>query len=247
MANIVYGWNPFQERVDCRVTNETIKTSGNLNRVEFVPRAAPFFAHNFKLYRQGSNQPLLPGQDFIFGHPFQRFIKTYQKNVYSSVILLKPVEVVLMGEYDTIGGPFVLDDVAYATLVANIINSPREALWENLVNVPTEFPSDPHEQPAAQVYDFAQMMDYLRDLILAVTQTTSDSPTTLKTLLEQHLAADLVQAHRADKGMLGLDNVENLGKATVNDITGNSDNLVVTVAVMKEALRRLAAGTLNLN
>lgn len=246
MAGIVYGWNPFQERVDCRVKNETIKVAGTGVRKEFVPRAAPFFAHEFKLYRQGSLVPLTPGIDYIFGHPFDRFIKGYRKNAYGSVILLKPIDAVLLADYDTIGGPFVLDQVAYATLVANIANSPRQADWANVVNVPFDFPPDPHLHPIAQTYDYLQMIDYLKNFILAVTETNGDDQSA-KALLEKHLADGLDRAHTADKGMLGLDLTPNSRKATIADIAGNSNDVLISMSVVKEMFRRQANGTLKLD
>lgn len=242
---IVYGWNPFQLRVDCRVPGEVIKPNGVGTRVEFVPRAAPFYANKFELYRQGSNVPLVPGQDYIFGHSFDRFINRFKRNVYGSVILLKPVDAPLLANYDTIGGPFILDEVAYATLVANIVNSPRQADWSDLVDVPFDFPPDPHEQPAAQTYDYLDMILYLKNLVLAITETGTDQMS-VKKMLEEHMAETLDQAHMADKTMIGLDLVPNARKATIEDIQGNSDNVVVSMKVVKEMFRQLAAGTLPL-
>lgn len=246
MAQVTYGWNPFQERVDCRVLGEVIKPSGAGTRMEFVPRAAPFYANKFKLYRQGSNQPLVLGVDYVLAHSFDKFIHEFQRNVYGSVVLLKPVEAVLLVDYDTIGGPFVLDQIAFVQLVANIINSPRQADWSSLTDVPKEFPAIPHPHPAAQVFDFLQMLDYLKNLVLAVT-TSGGNQVTLRTLLEEHLAKDLIEAHPADKGMLGLDLVENMSKATFEDLQGSSDNSAITVATLKQALRLFQSGDLDLN
>lgn len=244
-AQIVYGWNPFQERVDCHVAAEVIKPTGVGTRVEFVPRAAPFYGNKFKLYRQGSNVPLVLGVDYIFGHAFDRFISRFKRNAFGSVILLKPVSAVLLADYDTIGGPFVLDQVAYTTLVANIANSPRQADWTDVTNVPVDFPPDPHQQPLAQTYDWLECMQYMKSLVLAVTETGTDQMS-VKQLLEEHVAESLDQAHMADKTMIGLDLVPNARKATYEDIQGNSDNVVVSMKVAKEMFRQLAAGTLPL-
>lgn len=252
MAQISYAWNPFQERVDCNIIGEIIKPTGAGTRMEFVPRAAPFFAKDFKLYRQGSTTPLKPGIDYVFGHPFDRFIKgdattpALQRNVYGSVILLKADSAQLRADYGTIGGPFMLDEAAYVTLVANIVNSPRQALWEDLVNVPVAFPPLPHPHPAAQVYDFLQMLDYLKNLLLAVTETGSDQ-VSLKTILEEHLAKSLPEAHAAAKGDLALDLVDNNRTATIADLAGNSATANVSIEVLKEAFRRFQANTLDLN
>lgn len=246
MAAIVYQWNPFQERIDNRVSNEVIKTAAQNNRVEFIPRAAPFFSRNFVLKVRGSATPLKLGVDYVFGHTFDRFIFKYSRNAFGSVILLKPfTNTVLEASYDNIGGPFILDEIAFAETVANIVNMPRQALWEDVVDVPLEFPSDPHEHPASQTYDYIEMFTALRSLILAMLETKDE--VSVKDLLEEHVNKPLIQAHQADKTDFGLDDVVNNASATVEDLKGNSDSKNVTVNVLKEALRQLTAGTLPLN
>lgn len=243
---ITYGWNPFQERVDCDISQEIIKTAGITTRVEWVPRAAPFFSRNFKLYRQGSPTPLVLGIDYCFGHTFERFILGYNRNCFGSVIMLKPLpNEVLLADYSTIGGPFVLDQAAFATLVANIINSPRVADWADLVNVPTEFPSDPHTHPVAQTYDYLEFMTNVRSLILAITDQSQGL--TVKAMLEEHMAAPLLEAHMADGGDIGLDLVPNMAAAEIIDLEGSSANKLLTMAVFKEGMRLLTAGTLKID
>jgi len=246
MAQIVYEWNPFQERVDNDIKQEVIKTANQTNRVEWVPRAAPFFSRNFKLWRQGSPSPLVLGVDYCFGHTFERFILGYNRNCFGSVIMLKPVaNEVLLADYSTIGGPFVLDEIAFATLVANIINSPRVADWADLVDVPTEFPSDPHTHPAIQTYDYLEFMVNIRSLILAITDQSQGL--TVKALLEEHMAAPLIEAHRGSAEDIGLELVQNMGPATSVDLEGSSGNKLVTMAIYKEGLRMLTAGTLKID
>ncbi len=247
MAEVTYPWNPFQERVDCIINDEVIKPSVDEARREFVPRYAPFFSHNFKLYREGTTTPLVLGVDYAFGHPFADFVTEYKRNVFGSVVLLKPISSVVKATYSTIGAPFVLNEVAYATLVANIANSPRQAYWENLVDVPTEWPPAPHEHPAAQTYDYLQMMERLENLILVLNETGNDGQLTTRQLLDQHLSEAIPMAHAASPSSIGLDLVPNMRKATLEDLMGNSDNVIPSVAIMKEAFRRLANGTLDLN
>ena len=93
------------------------------------------------------------------------------------------------------------------------------------------------------VYNMYDMMTLLRQLI---TLRTSDPNTSLM-LLTKHLEADLEAAHEADSSMVGLGNVDNFKSATVNDIPGWSANTFVTMDVLKEVIKRLANGTLNLN
>ena len=249
MATIVYEWNPFQERIANDIKQEVIKTAAQTNRVEWLPRAAPFFSRNFKLWRQGTATPLVLGVDYCFGHTFERFILGYQRNVFGSVIMLKPVaNEVLLADYSTIGGPFVLDQIAFATLLANIVNSPRVADWADLTGVPAAFPTDPHTHPVSQTYDYVDMMVNLRSLILAITnQSAGETGVSVKQLLDEHMAAPLIEAHFGDPASIGLDLVPNMSAANNTDLEGSSANKLLTVAVFKEGMRKLIAGTLKID
>lgn len=247
MSNIIYNWNPFQTLIDNRILGEIIKPSDSANRVEFLVRRAPFFSHNFKLYRAGSATPLVLGTDYVFAHSFDSFISEYRKNAFGSVILLKPFAGdVLTADYDTIGSPFVLDEIAFVQLAANIIDNPRQARWEDLSDVPTEWPVDPHEHPVSQTYDYEEMMTALRSLILASTSANSISSNVEETL-RLHLEAPLPMAHAATSADVGLSELPNLRAGTSQDLQGGSSNSIVTVALLKEALRGLRDGTLDIN
>lgn len=239
MAKLTFNWNPFQTIIDNRIKDEVIKTSKENTRREFVPRFAPFFGRNFVIKKKGTNAPLVLGTDYVFAHTFDKFIQEFNRNVFGSVVLLKPFlneEIVI--EYDTIGGPFVLDENAFIELATGILANPREAQWEDLINVPTEWPPEPHEHPADQVYDYLEMMTALRSLIIAInTDPTKDDA---MDMLKKHMEQSLSKAHKATKDEIGLGDVSNLAPASKNDLKGNSSNLVVTVEVLKEALKQFS-------
>lgn len=254
MANVTYPWNPFQDRIDCRITDEVIKTANDNDRKVFVPRCGPFFTgarpggagKKFVLKKQGSNAELVPGEDYAFAHTFDRFIQKYSRNAFGAVVLLKDMpNQILLASYDTIGGPFILDDVAFAKLLGDVLTSPRTTDWSALVNVPTDFPADPHEQPLTQTYDWLEMYTALRSLI-AVMTNTQDS-TSVLSLLEDHMKKRLPEAHPASKVDIGLGNAANFQSSVIEDLAGNSGTINVTVETLKEAFRQFAAGTLKLD
>lgn len=245
MADIVYPWNPFRLNSNNRITLETIKVDSTDKRMEFAPRAAPFFSRGFELYKQGSDTPLVLGVDYAFAHPFDKFVIDYKLNCFGSVVLLKKTDDVLLASYDNIGGPFTLDEAAFAEYVANLVNAPRTALWTDLVDVPTEWPADPHEHPVTQTYDYLEMMTALRSLITVTTGVEGE--VTVRKLLEEHLSKPLVEAHQASKVDFALDQVQNMPPGTTPDLAGSSSNKSVTIALLKEAFRQYAAGNLDLN
>lgn len=248
MAQITYSFNPYNSNSNNRVT-ESFKLTANRNL--YIPRATPFFLNDFELYSNATiNQDgtitgtrLTLGNQAALANPFDVFIKKYQINVLGGVVVPAPNDGQYVIRYNTVGGPFVLDEIAYAEMVANIMNHDREAFWEDFVGVPTEWPADPHEHPVNLVYNMYDMMALLRQLI---TLRTSDPNTTLA-LLSKHLEASLDTAHAADSSMVGLGNVDNFKSSNVNDIAGWSANTFVTMDVLKEVIKRLANGTLNLN
>lgn len=242
---IVIPFNPYQNQIDADTVGEVIKTSADKNRVQFVPRKAPFFSRNVKLYKQGSSTPLTLGKDYGFANPFDDFTNKFSRNCFGSVVLIGQANETILMDYSSIGGPFVLDEIAFAELVANIGNSPRIVDWKDLTNVPGTFPPVDHIQPASQVYDYLEMMTALRGLLAAVTGNKDE--TTALSLLQKHMGQRLNEAHKASGMDIALPDVENLGKATVADLDGSSGNKVVTIEVLKAAMRLAAEGKLKLD
>lgn len=243
---ITYPWNPYANNDNSFIKGEAVKTSKDKDRVQFVLRAAPFFVTDLKIYKKGSNTPLVINVDYSLANPFDAFIKDYNRNVFGSVVLLKPIEEELMADYKTIGGPFILDEQAFAELVVNIINTPKTADWKDITNVPTSFPSSEHIHPSPAVYNTYDMMVMLRTLMLSQT-SAGGNEVTLKAILDKHISDPLSKAHTASGEDVALGNVTNNKTAQIKDLEGNSANLNVTVEVLKEAFRLYSLGTLDIN
>lgn len=239
-----YPFNPYQDVVAARVT-QVIAVSEN--KMEYVPRVAPFFSRDCVITKVGDSAPLTFGKDYVFAHPFDEFITLYKRNVFGSIILLTPYSGNIAVECDTIGGPFILDDVAFAKFIVDILTKPREMSWDNLApeNIPATFPTPPHDHPIIQTYDYLEMMTQLRSLVISTNSMTGG--VSIADQLQAHIEAALPQAHSVKIEDLGLEQIPNIPRATSEDLNGNSDDSIVTVAILKEALRMLTAGTLDLN
>lgn len=248
MAQVVYPFNPFNDNDNCIVT-ETFNLTATNNI--YFPRAAPFFFGKLEVYANATINPdgtitgtkLTPGQHFAVGNSFKEFILKYKKNVFSSIIIPVPNNGTYVIRYSTVGGKLVLDEAAYAELVANKMNHDREAYWDDFVDVPTEWDPDPHEHPINMIYTVEDMWVELRMLLTIKTQ----DPNNTTSLLSNHIHADLKTAHKADASMVGLDKVPNIPAATVDDIGGQDPNKLVTLAVAMEMFKRMANGELNLS
>lgn len=243
MVAPTYPFNPYQDIVSARV-KQVIPVVDT--KLEYVPRVAPFFSKECVIKRVGDTDNLIFGKDYVFAHPFDEFIDLYKRNVFGSLVFLKPYTGSIEVTCDTIGSPFILDDVAFAQFVVNILTKPREASWDDLVpeSIPPTFPTPPHDQPITQTYDYLEMMTQLRSLVISMNTTTGG--VSIAEQLASHMSAALPAAHATNKTDLGLNDVPNIPRANAGDLAGNSDNVLITVAILKEALRRMNDGTLNL-
>lgn len=248
MAQVVYPFNPFNDNDNCIVTESFNLTAENNI---YFPRATPFFFGKLEVYANATINPdgtitgtkLTVGQHFATGNSFKEFILKKKKNVFSSIIVPTPNSGNYVVRYSTVGGKLILDEIAYAELVANKMNHDREAYWEDFIDVPTEWDPDPHVHPVNLVYSVEDMWVEIRQLLTIKTQDPNNS----SSLLNQHIHADLKDAHPATAADVGLEKVSNIPTATIDDIGGNDPNKTVTMAVVMEMLKRMANGELNLN
>lgn len=236
-----YLWNPFQDIVANRVTGEQAHIEGGTSTI-IVPRVGPFFSRDFKIKLKGSGRELsLEKGEYSFLYPFGSFIEKYSRLVYGGIQVFnvgQPSDFIL--EYDTIGDKFVLDDVAYAEFVANTLTSPRTIDYGNIINVPKEFPPDPHEHPASDTMNYKDLVVYMKSYIDAITNT--DSSFSSLALITKHLDADLQHAHKATLADLGLKNLQDWAMAAQKDLMGNSTELLMNVAMVKEVIRMYERG-----
>lgn len=239
-GKITYAWNPFQDNPLNRVTNEPANTNV-ANAGIIVPRNGPFFSRNVKVFLKNSGRQLsFEAGEYSFLCPFGAFNKRYNRLVWGA-IQIKGVTASTdyTIEYDTIGGDFVLSDIAYAQAVANTLTSPRTIDWNDIVNLPLTWAPDPHQQPASDTMNYTDMITYLKSYIDAITNNPSLNWTQQ---FNSHLQADLRHAHPATLAMLGVQNLGDWAMAQIKDIQGNSTELLVNMAVLKEAIRAFNRG-----
>lgn len=232
-----YPWNPFQDLASNDIKGEVHHVSGSATGSIIIPRCAPVFSRNVKIRQLDSSRELsLEAGDYSFIFPFGGFIGKYNRLVYGGILLnnvSSPINVEI--DYSTIGGDFILDDIAYAEAVANAQIAPRREDWSNVVNLSTEWPVDPHPHPASDTFNYGDMITALRSYIDAMTGT--ENPLGLQQLLEEHLQQDLQSAHQANLQSLGVVNLEDWRMGTEEDLQGNSSNLLVSVDLLKKAIR----------
>ena len=233
-GKITYPWNPFQDIVASRITGEPHQADKNGAGI-IVPRNGPFFSRDVKITLKESGRALsLEAGDYAFLYPFGRFNQKYNRLVWGAIQLKDvdtPIDVEI--DYDTIGGDFVLSDIAYAEAVANQLTSPRTTPWENLVNLPTEWQPDPHQHPASDTMNYGDLIVWMTSYMSAVMQTPD---ATWMSRFEAHLDADLQNAHKATLESLGISHLKDWAMGTENDIKGNSTELLTNIALVKQLI-----------
>lgn len=248
MTEIVYQWNPFGDNNNCIIYDEEIVIKVGKS-VEYVPRGAPFFPKDFKLSTK-SGKVLKLGKDYGFGRPFMDFIRTYNRNLFGTLIVYSHITEtdLVIERYSTVGTPFVLDEVEWLEQNANIMDQPRTVNWDDIVGKPDSYPPDPHPQSMYQTYDYEDLLEALTAMIGNINNVDGkEAVIELVDFTRSHVFADnLAKAHKAYKEDIMLGNVDNLQTAEVRDLLGNSNNKLLTVALAKTLIENTLEGTLNI-
>lgn len=184
----------------------------------FIPKAAPFFAKDFRIREITStgSVPLVEGSGFHFGGEFKTASMSTGKPVYSAVVLTNLSKDTLYEiDYRTLGGEWTLDESALTAAIANVVLNPRGLSWEQIANVPGML------SPTAHYWNWQDMVG-LQELVAAIVNIgsvinakTADGNTNLVNL------EDLNKFH------FGLDKVPNYGMASLLEAVGGERNDVL--------------------
>lgn len=244
-SKFTYQFNPFQDLVDNDIADEII-TINNGTGSEYepilVPRCGPFFANKFKIIVKETNVELkLEEGDYSFVYPYMDFLKDYQSLVYGGILLKnQPKGVNYLISYSTLGGDYVFDDINYAKFVANVINNPRSATWEQLVNLPDEWPSDPHDHPAEITVGYGDFIIWFKSYIDAITST--DVSLTLTKQFQDHIEQTIDKAHGGGLTELGVKNIKDYPLADGTTVAGESSQIYASIWAVKNLIRAFNNG-----
>jgi hypothetical protein len=240
LGDVVYPFNPLATEAGAAITGEdyTLTPANGKNYVTMVPRAAPFFRQDVKIVNASTGVELVEDRDYTFGFLYNQFSQLLYKGLYGCITfhnLSAPVAIKL--DYKTLGSPFVLDGVAYAQLVANIVNNPREIFWEQIVNPPATYPPLPHIHPADQTTDYLQYIDAMKVGQAVVINA-----------IAQYMGA--LNDHKDQKGNLHglttadlvLEKVKNFPMASTLDLPGNNDQVYVSLLMAKKVYQYMFTG-----
>lgn len=219
-----YEFDPYGDNIANKVVNErhTITPANGKDFNFFIPRKGPFHRRAFVLRDFKTKLPLKVGTDYYFGWRFTEILLSGAvEPVYGAVVLNDPtraydVEI----EYQSLGGPYTLDDREIAELLANTTHDPRRALWTDVTDIPAELPPIPHRQSTGTLVGFDAVVEAIYKMGDAITQGNVKA---MQALMEHVL--DKNNPHHISLGDLGIDSLGNFVVATKEEAEAGTDNV----------------------
>lgn len=217
--------------------------SGNWSDYFFiVPLATPYFGSSLHMTLQPSGRTLVEGVDYLCTHRFYDASLQCASPVFGSVTFMdKTLAGVVTYSYQTLGGDWTLNSTQIATILANVALDPRITTFEEVANVPYQFPPVAHEWDVKDMVGASDVVNAI-DQIAAAMKTSGDQG------LANHLA-DMNNPHHVTAAQVGLGNVNNAGWATTASAQTGADGSsymnpqLTAAAIATQALTPLAAHT----
>lgn len=246
-----YPFDPTGVAATNKVTEtQSIRSRGTFDHYYIIPRSGPFYADSVKLrlYPQGANvnnpalgTPLNEGEHYNFGYHFAYASHTIGLPVYGAITFYdRNLEGQLRMEYQTIGDDWVLDDQKFNELLLNVAYNPRIANWEQVVELPREFPVVNHDFNIDDFVGMSEVVDELDDIEKAILQKNAGG-------LADHIA-NKANPHEVNKAQVGLGLVDNFPTATVGEAqAGVANNRFMTPLRTKQLIDAVSTAALNLH
>lgn len=220
----VYPFDPTGSLTSNVIPNERHVLSGVTDR-EFnfiVPTFAPFFRNNLRIRHLGLGRDLVEGVDYHLTHWFHAASHGVGRPVYGSITYLdRSLTGVVELRYQTIGGDWVYDENTVLELMANRLMNPRITTWEQVVDLPFQFPVIDHEWDLGDLTGAKEIVEKLEGITAAINAANDANGTS-------HVG-DTNNPHRVNKAQIGLSVVENYPTANIAEATaGLSNELYMT-------------------
>lgn len=241
-------FDPTGKAASNRISSErqTISAPGWSNFYFIIPKLAPYFQESLVVVHHPSGRRLYEGVDFLCSHKFHDASLACGKPIYGSLTFFdKTLAGVVELTYQTIGGEWVIDEQTIQEILSNKLVNPRITTWEEVVEVPREFPVIDHEWDLVDMVGASAIVEKLEGIRDAIILAGEGG-------LGDHLA-DFNNPHKVTKAQVGLGNVMDFPIATVPQAQAGTDNasymtpLRVSQAITALALAPLSAHTGNLN
>lgn len=233
MSSPIYPLDITGLKPDNRITNEvhTITEPTKILPPIVIPKWAPMFAENAVLKVDGVN--LVEGVDFEFCYLFNE-ARTHLDKYFYGGVWIKNRELfgaTLTIDYNTIGSEFAVSASTVIIDATRTLTEARTMYWDQIVGVPYKLPLTEHLDDLADLKgwdDMVEATDSIANAIDGSSQLLSGKVQTLVEQLEEHIDND-DNPHDVTKAQIGLGNVPNFSKASINEArTKDVDNRLMT-------------------
>jgi hypothetical protein len=185
-----------------------------------IPLFTPLLAKDLQITFKplnGSNIILLEGIDYNLCYQFIGATRGCSKPVYGGIYLIdNKLSGIVTLQYRTLGGNWTLNSNKINEVLANQVQNPRTTSWEQIVQLPNNFPVIDHQWNLDDLVGASELVNAIESLTTGLSnQTNSINSRGLeaKTLVELH-SLDKNNPHAVSKNQIGLDKVENYSVAT---------------------------------
>lgn len=227
------------------ITNErhTLTPKNGYDFHYIIPDYAPFYVRDLKVYKltqQGAKQYLVEGVDYKLGYEFLQAVNSTGIPVYGAISFInRNLAGDIYLEYRTVGGDWLISPNKIAEIIADLQYNPVYTTWEQVANIPYQFPPSNHSHNVADMTSWNDLLTVLRDLGERV--GASDN-----TRL-QKMIADVVERtmRSSGKAAIGLDKLRNLDILPLNNGNNNTDNYYVTPRGVRDIINTIAMPVIN--
>ncbi|TXI11108.1 MAG: hypothetical protein E6Q68_06845, partial [Polynucleobacter sp.] len=222
------------------IGEQHVLTSVNSSSFHFIsPRLSPFFEDSLVIeYKdpQGNIVPLTKGIDWWPSHTYIGASRACAKPIFGSITFFNTA---LAGSvkltYQTIGGQWVLDDAAYAAMLAGVLYNPLITSWEQISGVPVVFPVVDHQWDLVDMVGEAEVVDAVHGIETAIREQAQQS-------WSDHIA-NSNNPHNVSKTQLGLQNIQNYTIANLAEAKAGTADRYIVASILKGVLTDYALTT----
>lgn len=212
---LLYPFDPTGKASTNLVTGErqTVTPPGILDFYFVIPKAGPYFRESLKLKLYPGGQPLVEGVDYSCTHLFADATHSIGTGLYGSITFYKRTIVGSVEmEYQTVGGDWTIDEGKITEILANKLIDPRITTWEQVVDLPYQFPPINHEYDIDDWTGAKEMVEQLEGIKEAILLVNGGGA------IEAHIA-DKNNPHQTTAAQVNLGNVPNWLPATSLEAT----------------------------
>lgn len=235
-STLTYPFDPTGKASTNLVKGErqTLAAPSMLDFFYVVPKAGPYFRDSLIVTLYPSGKILKEGVDYTCTHNFSAATHSIGLGIYGSITFYDHTLTGTVSlQYQTVGGDWTIDEAKIVEILANYTIDPRITTWEQINDVPYQFPPIAHEYSIDDWYGASDIVDVLKTIHDAIAASSGNA-------LAQHVG-DRNNPHQVTKEQVGLSLVSNYAPATSQEaLDGTSNTAYMTPLRTRQAIVSVA-------